>query len=54
MHAFHFFRHHGGQMPAPFVGFEQHLIGDDVEFFLHFALHIVAARTAQNPGQRAF
>jgi hypothetical protein len=39
---------------APFVGFEQHFVGDDVQFLLHFALHVFALGTAQHTTQSAF
>ncbi len=41
-------------MAAPLVGLDQHLVGDEVELFLHLALHVGAARTAQHLAQRAF
>jgi hypothetical protein len=52
--AVHFFRRHGRQVAAPFVGFDQHIVGNDVEFFLHLALHVLAARRAQHIAQGAF
>ena len=42
--AVHFLAGHGRQVAAPFVGFDQHLVGDDVELLLHLALHVLAAR----------
>ncbi|MNY37801.1 hypothetical protein D3C86_1723860 [compost metagenome] len=41
-------------MTAPFVGFEQDLVGDHVELFLHFALDVFSAHAAQNATQGAF
>jgi hypothetical protein len=43
-----------GQVAAPFVGFDQHFVGDDVELFLDFALHVLALGAAQHAAQRAF
>jgi hypothetical protein len=40
-------------MSAPFVCFDQHIIGDDVEFLLHFALHVFAAGRAHDITQFA-
>ena len=39
----HLLAGHGGQVAAPFVGVDQHLVGDDVELLLHLALHVFAA-----------
>jgi len=39
---------------APFVGFEQDLVGDHVEFLLHFALDVFSAHAAEDATQRAF
>ena len=50
---FHFFRRHRRQMAAPFVRFEQDLVGDDVEFFLYFALHVFRVGRAQHLAQGA-
>ncbi len=52
--AFHFFRGHGCQVAAPFVGFNQHFVGDDVQFFLDFALDVFTFRGTQHTAQRAF
>ena len=45
-------------MTTPFIGFNQHIVGDDVEFFLDFTLHVFdAGRThdiAQFATQGAF
>ena len=40
-------------MAAPFVGLDQHLVGDDVELLLHLALHVLAAGAAQHAAQGA-
>ena len=37
-------------MPTPFIGFNQYLVGDDVELFLHFALNVFTACSAQDAG----
>ncbi|MNT80217.1 hypothetical protein D3C72_2196490 [compost metagenome] len=39
-------------MAAPFIRFEQDLVGDDVEFFLYFALHVFRVGRAQHFTQR--
>ena len=54
VNAVHFFGRHGGEVTAPFVGFDQYFVGNDVEFFLHFALHVLAAGAAQDIAQGAF
>ena len=51
---FHFFGSHGRQMAAPFVGFDQNFIGNDVQFFLNFTLNIFNVGTAQNTTQCTF
>jgi hypothetical protein len=38
---------------APFVGLDQHLVGDDVQLLLHLALHVLAAGRAQHAAQGA-
>ncbi len=53
-HGVHFFRGHGGQMSAPLVGVDQHIVGDDVELLLHFALHVAGAGGAEHVAQCAF
>jgi hypothetical protein len=45
---FHFLGSHGRQMASPFVGFQQNFVGQNIELFLHFALHIFAVKAAQN------
>ncbi len=40
-------------MAAPFGGFDEHLVGDDVQLLLRLALHVLAARAAQHADQRA-
>ncbi len=52
--AFHLFAGHGRQVAAPFVGFNQGFVGDDVQLFLHFALHVFAAGGAHDFAQLAF
>ena len=47
---FHFFRCHGGQVSAPFIGLDQNLVGNHVEFLLYFALYVFAARATQYTG----
>jgi hypothetical protein len=42
-----------GQMPAPLVGLEQDLVGDDVELLLRLALHVAGAGLAQHATERA-
>ena len=54
MRQVHFFRGHGGEVAAPFVRFKQDFVGQDVEFFLRFALHIVTAGFAEDATQAAF
>ena len=51
--AFHFLGSHGCQVAAPFVGFDQGFIGDDVQLLLHFALHVFAAGGAHDVTQLA-
>ena len=51
--AVHFFRCHGGKVAAPFVGLDQHFVGDDVQFFLHLALHVLTVRRSQHAAQCA-
>jgi hypothetical protein len=53
-HGVHFFRGHGGQMSAPLIGVDQHIVGDDVELLLHFALHVAGAGGAEHVAQCAF
>ena len=48
----HFLGSHRREVAAPFIGLEQHFVGNDVEFFLRFALHVVAAGVAVDAGQR--
>jgi hypothetical protein len=50
----HFFRRHRRQVAAPFVGFEQDFVGDDVQLLLHFALHVFGVGRAEHFAQRAF
>ena len=50
---FHLFAGHGRQVTAPFVGLDQHLVGDDVELLLHLALHVLATSHTQDAGQVA-
>ena len=50
----HFFGRHAGQVAAPFVGFEQDFVGQNVQFLLHFALHVFSAHAAQDTAQCAF
>jgi hypothetical protein len=33
---------------APFIGFDQGFVGDDVQLFLHFTLHVFAAGCAHD------
>ena len=40
-------------MAAPFVGFEEDLVGDHIEFLLHFALHVLAVQAAQHAAEGA-
>ena len=40
-------------MAAPFVGFEQDLVGQHVQLLLHFALHVLAFEAAQDAAERA-
>ena len=47
----HFLGGHRGQMAAPFVGFEQGLVGDHIELLLHFALNVLGSGLAQDAGQ---
>ena len=47
----HLFRGHGGEVAAPFVGFEQDVVGDDVEFLLRFALDVAGPGAAQHIGE---
>jgi hypothetical protein len=44
---------HGRQSAAPFVGLDQHLVGDDVEFLLGFALDVGRGGAAQHAAQCA-
>ncbi len=53
MERFHFFRRHRGQLPAPFVGIEQQVVGDHVQLLLHFALDVFTAQRTQHIAQRA-
>jgi len=39
---------------APLVGFDQHFVGNDVQFLLNFALHVLAVGAAQHAAERAF
>ena len=41
-------------MTAPFIGFNQDLIGNDVQFFLNLTLNIFNVCAAQNATQGAF
>jgi hypothetical protein len=54
MDRFHLFRRHSRKMPAPLVGLEQHLVGNDVELLLHLTLDVLAAQTAEHTAKRAF
>ena len=54
MDGFHFFRGHGRQVAAPFVGFDQNFIGNDVQFLLNFTLNVFYVGTAQNTTQGTF
>src|SRR5690606_32595043 len=38
---------------TPFIGFQQDLVGDDIQLLLHFALHVLAARRAKHVAQSA-
>ena len=41
-------------MAAPFVGLNQHFVGNDIKLFLDFALHVFAAGAAHHVTERAF
>ena len=45
---------HRGEIAAPFVGFEQDFVGEDVEFFLDFALDVLRFVAAQDVPECAF
>ena len=50
----HFFGCHGRQVAAPFVGFDQHFIGDDVQLLLDLSLHVFAVgQVRPDESQRA-
>jgi len=51
--ALHLLAGHGGEVAAPLVGFDQHIVGDDVELFLDFTLHVFALGGAQHATERA-
>ena len=48
----HFLGSHRGQVACPFGRFDENFVGDDVQFLLGFALHVLAARAAQHADQR--
>jgi ATP-binding cassette subfamily F protein 3 len=37
---------------APFVGLDQHFVGDDVQLFLYLALNVFTVRRAQHAAQK--
>jgi hypothetical protein len=41
-------------MSAPFIGFKQYFVGEQVQFFLNLTLNILAACAAQHLAERAF
>ena len=49
----HLLAGHRREVAAPFVGLDQHLVGDDVELLLHLALHVFAVGAAQHVAERA-
>jgi hypothetical protein len=51
--AVHFLAGHGRQVAAPFVGLDQHFVGDDVQLLLDLALHVLALGRAQHAAERA-
>ena len=46
-----FLRRHGAQPPAVIERLDDDFVGDDVELLLHFALHILAHRRAEDIGE---
>ena len=40
----HLLRRHAGKVAGPFVGLDHHVVGDDVELLLRFALDVLARR----------
>jgi hypothetical protein len=50
----HLFAGHRGQVAAPLVGLDQHLVADDVELFLRLTLHVVGAGVAEDVAQGPF
>ncbi len=40
-------------MAGPFVGAQEHVVGDHVQFLLILALHVLGAGGAEHPDQRA-
>ena len=42
----HFFRRHGGEVAAPFVGIKQNFVGDDIQLLLDFTLHVIRSGAA--------
>ena len=45
---FHFFGGHAGEGTAPAAAVDEHVVGDNVEFFLFFALDVFGACTAED------
>lgn len=50
--AVHFLAGHGREVAAPFVGLDEHLVGDDVQLLLDLALHVLALGRAEHAAQR--
>jgi hypothetical protein len=44
----HLFGGHSGDMTGPFVAFDEQVVGDDVQFFLGFALNVFGVGGAEN------
>ena len=44
----HLFRCHSGQVTAPFIGFNQYIVGNDVEFLLDLTLYVFASSRAHD------
>src|SRR5690606_33798283 len=51
---FHLFGRHRRKVAAPFIGLEEDLVGEHVQFFLHFALNVFALQASQYAAERAF
>ncbi len=51
--AVHLLAGHCRQVTAPFVGLDQHRVGDDVELFLDLALHVFRLCRTQHATERA-